>query len=233
MRQLEHHSMKDTEVETPTQALLGGSFADWLEAVKDLEAGALDEPAFLGMLRPYYWFVHQPGFQDLYDACARASDILKARKDDLDDGYNYPGLLTFLVGYTENESLDSTGWIFMGGSAEIAASVGAGELASKLEELNAPAEEIAALQAVKTTMKRIEGGKHTAYNNLREIGDKHLDPMNAIIDTLHPSAQSFILHAMNGFKGDPAVIAFYEGFLERNADTPLKDEVAEYLASVR
>lgn len=220
-------------MDTPTQALLGGSFADWLEAVKDLDTSALDDPAFLGMLRPYYWFVHRPGFQDIYDACARASDIMNARKDDLDDGYNYPGLLTFLVGYTENEALDSTGWIFMGGSAEIAACVGAEELAKKLEELKAPAEEIAALQAVKTAMKRIEGAKHMVYNNLREIGDQHIDPITAIIDTLHPSAQDFILHAMDGFKGDPAVISFYKSFLERNADTPLKDEVTEYLASVQ
>ncbi len=34
-------------------------------------------------------------------------------------------------------------------------------------------------------------------------------------------------------QGNPAVIAFYEGFLERNADTPLKDDVAGYLASVQ
>jgi hypothetical protein len=214
------------------QKMLGGSFADWFTTLRALDLETVDNDAFLGMLRPYFWYVHRPGFQDLHDSCAAALGILEAHADDLDDGYDYPGLKNFLEGYVRDEALNSTGWIFMGGSAEIAASVSAGSLAEKLAELGAPESEVAALKEVGTLMKRIEGTKHEAGNNIREIGDKHLEPLTAIIDTLHPNGQSFILHALDGNVGSADVIAFYKSFLERNPETPLRDEVGEYLTEV-
>ncbi|MFQ5569299.1 MAG: hypothetical protein ACE5G0_06465 [Rhodothermales bacterium] len=170
------------------------NFTQYLTALKAirelLDAGDRPEMGkddFLMLLRPYYWFPHRPGFQDIYDTCENAMMVMKNYVDTLFDkklnpitGNPFLAMGTFLAVYLDEGRFDPSGWRKLFASPEISASVIADEFGGKLEAANTPEEDVQALRSLAALMRDIEGSKHITYWCLRHLGADFLEELSII-----------------------------------------------------
>lgn len=201
------------------------------------EKPEISKEDFLMLLRPYYWYVHNPGFQDVIDTCEKFMETLKQNKDVLLEetnpitGNDFLAVGTFLANYLDVGKYDTSGWKMLFASPEIGSAVIAEKFAKKLGELNKTDEEIQAMNNLAVLMKDIEGTKHVAYWCLRHIGADFLEQLE-IVHSFPPNDQTYILHALDAFPGNKDVIKFYKGFIEKTSYDYLKKEAGKYLGNV-
>lgn len=200
----------------------------------------ITEEDFFYMLRPYYWFMHNPGFQDIYDTFDKALLALENHKDFFEnhkDSFlkeDFMNVAVFGAVYLEKGTMQPSYWksFFRAASIEICASIKAGELAEKFKELNATQEDIDALYNLKNLLSQISGSKHVSYKCLRSIGVYFLPALKKYIIAFTGDDQSFILHALDEFKGNNDVIEFYKEYIEKTPSESLKEEAQKYLSRV-
>lgn len=220
-----------------TKALGTDSFADYLATLSTIQRtpewpDGLVVADFLLLLRPYYWYVSSPGFQDLMDAATTAHAALVRNAKLLADELSASGLPQFLEGYVNHESLDGTGWDFLASSAELAAALDA-EAAGKHLAKARKVKDAAALVELARLFRAVEGAKHLTYRALRVVGPRFLDHLEALVHKLAPDDQGFVLQALDGAKKDRQVVAFYQRFIEETEYDGLAEEAAGYLKRVR
>jgi len=212
------------------------SFAQFLEALEKIR-NLLDEgnkpdiskKYFLMLLRPYYWFVHKPGFQDIIDTCESFMQTVKQNKKIfLKEADYFIAISTFLAHYLDFGDYDSSGWKMLFSSPEIAASVIADKYAKKLGKLKKSEQEVQAMKNLKKLMEDIETAKHLAYWCLRHIADGFLEELK-IIHSFPPDYQSSILHALDAFPGNKDVIDFYKNFINKTKHEYLKEDAEKYM----
>jgi len=230
-----------------TLALGTTSFADYTETLASLKSfDAWPEkigPSGRGrttfvvadlllLLRPYYWYVSSPGFQDLMDAATTAHAALVKNAKLLREELSVSGLPQFLEGYVNHESLDGTGWAFLACSPELAAALDAEACERRLKRARKP-KDAKALGDLAHVLKAVEGAKHQTYWALRVVGASFLDQLEGLIHKLAPGDQGFVLHALDEFVKNKQVIAFYKRFIAETTYDTLKEEAAGYLERVR
>lgn len=215
------------------------SLETWEHAASELRSKAdartaMSDRDFFLVLRPYLWYVHDVSFQDLADACSAALLRLNLHRQELSASEvdaDFVGLGLFLASFLEEGNVDARGFRVVMGSAELAAATSATALASYFER--AGKESTAAMFVhLAAMLEKLHGAKHTAYGCIREVGDRFLDRLG-LIHTLHPEDQRFILHALDGFRGNDAVDRFYADFIRDTADAILREEATEYRDHIR
>ena len=219
-----------------TAKLATGSFAEYLQTLEAVDSrkewpNDLSRQDFVLLMRPYYWYVYDPGFQDLMDACALAHGAISRNFDLLSDELSMSGLPQFLESYIVDEALDGTGWSFLSCSPELAAAIDAETAAQKLVAAGR-AKDAKLLEALARVLKALEGAKHKTYWKLRELASRFVEELD-LVHRFHPADQGFVLHALDEFKKDKKVIAFLERFIEQTPSESLKEEAAGYLEAVR
>ncbi len=193
------------------------------------------------IMRPFYWYLHSPGFQDVYDAAWSAMEVLQAHRARFE---RFPtellGLATLLGRYCDDAVLDATGFegpFGLFGPVEIAGQLAAADLAQAL----APHDEAAAqkLEAVSSLLQDLHGAKHDAYFCLRVIGGDHLPSLATWLSAVGGDAPGFILHALDAFPSRE-VVAIYEQYIagvkesanSERAKKALVEEARKYLDRV-
>lgn len=188
------------------------------------------------VLRPYMWWLHFPGFEDVMSKAEAAAQTLMAHEITLDGGPpRFPGspmiaLGTFLVRYIQDGLFDPTGFAALYASAETQAAFIAETFAAKLAAKGIDGEALLTFAAL---MKAIEAAKRESHRILRQIGDQRLDELATYIHDLPEKDQDLVLRALDDFAGNPGVIAFYEAFIEATIDDDLREAATGCLESVR
>lgn len=75
--------------------------------------------------------------------------------------------------------------------------------------------------------------KNAAYNLVRKGGDDHVDNIAALLPRLLPADQLYLLHGLDAFPKNPAVIALYERVIAETAYDHVREKVTAYLSRVR
>jgi hypothetical protein len=230
-----HGEEEETPVLDPN--LTSANFAVYVNALEKLRVTldggqrlALDTETFVFVLRPFFWHIHELGFQDVYDESRSVFAILGKHRNAIDP-YDYRGLTSFIRGYVNDGSYDGSGFVYVAGSVEVAAVVALENAARALEGVGAPSEEVAALTAYARLLQRMEGSHHTCYWVLRHIGVDHIKELFGLTVTLAPVYQSYILHALDEFVGNKDVADFYERYIAQSAGI-LRSEAQRYLRTV-
>ena len=219
-------------------------FTDYLKALEELRS-ALDQDQDLEglndgdlfyLLRPYCWFLHDPGFQDIYDICNEAVEVYQKYQKDLMEksdeliGNEFVAVNTFLISYLDHERYDTSEWKILFASAEVATATTADKYAQKLKAIDkAAAESSLKLAAL---LRSIEGSKHVAYCCLRAMGDQCLGLLQTLIHKFPSDNQNYILHALDAFPGNQEVVDFYTDFIAQKRQEYLKEEAEKYLKQV-
>lgn len=193
---------------------------------------------FLAVLRPYFWYLHDPGFQDLYDAAFGAMEVLQKHRDILLTetlpliGNDFLALATLLGHYCDDGRRNTSGFASLFASAEISAMLIAQKFAEQLAAANAPPEHVQALERIGGLLQAIEGTRHDAYYCLRVVGSAHLEQLAEVIHAVDGDAQGFVLHALDAFKGDAKVVRFYDDYTEKVRSGDLPDEAKQALIDI-
>lgn len=204
---------------------------------EDLQLQTINEEDFFFVLRPYFWFLHNPGFQQVMTSCEEALAILQQYTDTLQEednpmlGNEYFAVVNFLGQYVQNETFDPSGWKMLFASPEIATLTSAEKYAEQLQE-KAP-EGAKKLESLVDIMRRIEGTKHTAYYCLRQLGIHFTPFLQTLIHKLSTGDQGYILHAMDAFPEDPRAIEFLQTFLDTTPHEALKEQAQKSLEAVK
>ncbi len=221
------------------------SFEDYEVALdeirEELDAGKkaekLEDGEFFFALRPYCWFMHEPGFQDIMDICEDGLQVMMDNKDLLMEetnlmmGNEFMAVGTFLATYVDEGSYNPSEWKMLFASPEIAVHVTAEKYNEKLKETDAEAaEKMARLSAV---FMRLEGCKHSSYYILRHLGVDYLPFLEVMIHKFPADDQTFILHALDAFPNNTEVIGFYNRYIEQVGSDHLRDAAQKYLANVQ
>ncbi len=212
-----------------------------LSAIRNqLDAGAevedLDDADIFFLLRPYCWFLHNPGFQDIMDSCEDAMQVLQAHTQELMEesnpimGNEFLAVAKFLASYIDKGTFDPTEWRMLFASPEVATSTTAKKYAEQLQSIDSEAS--ASMIQLQKTMQEIEGAKHSTYWILRHLGADYSSFLTQMIHSFPSGDQSYILHAMDAFVGDERAIAFYEHFIEKTKYEQLKEEAQGYLERI-
>jgi hypothetical protein len=220
------------------------SFKDYNQALLELRSWLdsgnipekLEDADFFFILRPYCWFLHDPGFQDVLNICETALQEMIDNKEVLWEetnpllGNKFMGIATFLATYVEYGDYNPSEWRMMFASPEVNVNVTAKEYAEKLKESNASAS--AVFTELSELFFEIEGAKHVSYWILRRIAVDYIDFIESLIHTLPGADQAYILHAMDEQLGNESVISFYKRFIQNTSSEFLKEETIKYLAQV-
>jgi hypothetical protein len=217
--------------------LTSAHFAVYVNALEKLritldggERLTLDPKSFLFVLRPYFWHLHELGFQDLYDLAHDSFGVLAKYRKAIDP-YDYRGLSQFLRSYVNDGNYDGTGFVYVAGSVEMAAFIAIDHAARALEAAGAQADEVGKLTALGRLLQRLEGSHHTSYWILRHIAVDHVESLFDFTVTLAPVYQSYVLHALDEFVGNKEVALFYERFIAQSSGV-LRSEAERYLRAV-
>ena len=76
-------------------------------------------------------------------------------------------------------------------------------------------------------LNTIEGAYHTAYWILRHIANQYLENLYPITLQIEPVFKGFVLHALDAFPGDKAVIKFYNDYIKFFKDIKSKSDSEE------
>jgi hypothetical protein len=201
------------------------------------KAEGIDDTDVFFCLRPFCWFLHNPGFQDTMDTAEDAMHVLQAHQQLLMEetnplmGNEFLAVARFLASYLDKGTFDPTEWRMLFASPEIATSTTAKKYAEKLEAVDADA--TAKMKALAEVMSQIEGSKHLSYWILRHIGADNLGVLEQMIHSFPSGDQTYILHALDAFPQNQEVIEFYERFIEKTQYDNLKEEAEKYLETVK
>jgi hypothetical protein len=201
-------------------ALRTKSYAEWSKAIVALRDGLdggstceIDEMDLLMILRPYMWWRHNPGFEDVMATCERAMAVIVAKAETLGD---VRSVGDFLATYLDDGKHDKKG-------SEITTKIAAERWAKRLKGKDAKAlRELAAL------MTDLYQKKHTSYWVLRHVGKQRTDTLAKLIHGLVPADQAFILHALDGNIADEKVLNWYRAFIKKTPYPELKKAAREY-----
>jgi len=219
----------------------------------------VSERDFPMLLRGFFWFSHNPLFQDVYDA-ARAmmpvfgayivlaakrgeSDFGSKRAADLLADYLDDGALSLRPNEDSCDVVKSPCYAIESALDAVADLMSIGgeiiELEAKLAE--GASEGLAKILALppkgrvsvlKERMLEVAGSKNAVYNIVRVAGIRMLPAIEAHLGSLHPRDQDYVLHGLDAFPKSKRVLAFYDRFLERNRDEYLAERVKKYRARV-
>jgi hypothetical protein len=217
-------------METKYEGLQSSNFIEYKKQLQSMSSVDLSVSEFYLMLRPYYWYVFEPGFQDIYDLCSESYEIIRKYKTGLKEELMMSGIERALAAYTEEEIYDSEGWRFLYGGIETAISSDARKISNKLKELNR-GKESETLKKLSEIMKEIESAKHITCRRLRSCGKDFLKQLD-LIHTFPPYDQSFILHALDEFKGNEDVKNFYKEFINKTKYDNLKKDAEKYIQTI-
>jgi hypothetical protein len=64
-------------------------------------------------------------------------------------------------------------------------------------------------------------------------GDDHVDNIAALLPRLLPADQLYLLHGLDAFPKNPAVIALYERVIAETPHDHVREKVTAYLSRVR
>lgn len=220
------------------------SFADYEAALSELrdalDAGQklekIEDGEFFFVLRPYCWFLHDPGFQDILDVCEDGMEVLIENEKLLVEetnpitGNEYMAVGSFLAAYLDSGDYNPTGWKNLFASPEIAIHVAAEKYSEKLEA-KAP-EAAAKLKKLSNVFMQIEGCKHLSYYILRHTGADYIEFLTAIIHKFPSPDQTYILHALDAFPGNEAVVNFYKEYIAAASSDYLREVAEKYAATV-
>lgn len=201
------------------------------------KAEGIDDTDVFFSLRPYCWFLHNPGFQDIMDTAESAMQTLQAHQQDLMEetnplmGNEFLAVAKFLASYLDKGTFDPTEWRMLFASPEIATSTTAKKYAEKLDSINTDAAQ--KMKDLAELMSQIEGSKHLTYWILRHIGADNLGVLEQMIHSFPSGDQTYILHALDAFPQNEDVIGFYERFIEKTQYDNLKEEAEKYLEAVK
>lgn len=213
-------------------ALQVGLWSEYRDALRALglaarEGHALRDDDLLHLLRPFLWWLHAPGFQDLYDRCDRARDALALHPAHAHPAHPqrpfWAALALFLSRYLDEGLHDPTALPppLHFGSPELAMAGIARELAPALRERGSP-DGADALLAVAADFEDVEALKHDAVAALRVFGAQRLDALAALIHDLPEDGQAHVLRALEGNAGH-GVRAFFDAYIERTPDDALRE----------
>ncbi|MFO0624108.1 MAG: hypothetical protein U0325_00710 [Polyangiales bacterium] len=176
-------------------------------------------------LRPFLWWLHAPGFQDLYDRCDLARDALARHPTLRHVGHPLHGLAAalslFLSGYLDEGLHDPRGLPapLQFGSPERAFAEIARSLAASLDD--GAKDDVVALGDLAADLDDIDAHKPAAAALTRAFCAAGLDTLGSLIHDMPEDGQGHILRALEGVEGD-GVAAFYEAFIARTPDDALR-----------
>ena len=220
------------------------SFEDYQVALKEIrtaldkgqKAEKLEDAEFFFLLRPYCWFMHEPGFQDIMDICEDALQTMMDNKDLLMEetnllmGNEFMSVGTFLATYVDEGSYNPSGWKLRYASPEVAVQATAQKYRDKLQEDPEAAEK---MNRLANLFSNIEGGKHQSYYILRNVGADYVSFLGTIIHQFPANDQTFILHALDAFPNNEEVIGFFNRYIEQTASDHLRETAQKYLDSLQ
>lgn len=219
-------------------------FSEYVENInelrKRLESGEeikFSDEEFMFVMRPYYWFLHNPGFQDLVDLCDVVANLLMNHEEAILQSNvlsksDLNGLIKFLVMYSAKGMYDTSNWMIFA-SPEIAVFTDLERIIEVLKKSDTNDKELEKMQELSDVMKQIEGAKHTSYYCLRIIGASNVKNILKIFDKLSLEHKGYVLHALDGAKGNEEVIKLYEDFISTTTSKNLKAETEKYLERVK
>lgn len=235
--------MPDAPMDDLFEQLWTTSFDDYAAALTAVRARlmagerrALGDTELLRLLRPFLWWLHAPGFQDVMDEAEGAMQALMDHQGrhpsfiGMPLGHPMVALSTFLTRYIVDGLHDPTGWTELRSSAEEAAASLAGYFA---DEITAEGHDGAPLRALAARMKSIHEAKRESCRVLRYIGPQRLDELTGYLHDLPERDQALLLGVLDDRAGDAEVIAFYEAYAGAATDDALRDLAAACLSRVR
>ena len=167
-------------------------------------------------------------FEDVHLLTKRVLDVLN-KHEALLQGTQIEGVRTFAAGFLQRR-YDGSGFLYVGGSVEMAAYVYLEQIVDRLAEPHPG--EAEALARYRKLMRQVEGTHHVAYWILREIGARFLEVLDVVARRVDPQAQDMIFHALDGNLGDQKVIDFYKAHFQRVEQGWLKESIEEYLQHI-
>jgi len=207
---------------------------DALDSGKKLEK--IEDGEFFFILRPYCWFLHDPGFQDILDVCEDAMQVIIDHEKLLIEetnpitGNEYMAVGSFLASYLDTGDYNPSAWKSLFSSPEIAIHVAAEKYSEKLETKDAEA--AAQLKKLSNIFMDLEGCKHLTYYILRHLGADYIDFFGVIIHRFPSPDQTYILHALDAFPKNTAVANFYKQYIATASSDYLREVAEKYAATV-
>jgi hypothetical protein len=208
------------------EKLVSSQFPEFLEGMKEFfgsfpaSTGTKpDDADFILSLRPFYWYLHNPGFQDIHDQSRLVLELLSKYESQIDE-YDYQSLVRFFENYLSDGNL---------AGSEIGVTT---SLKSLLEKMNdTPDRDI--IENYLRILDSIISAKYLCYDNLREMGNLYTNSLADLTITLTSADADFILHALDGFTGDEKVIGFYEKVIAETDNDNTREYASDYLSRVR
>lgn len=211
-------------------ALYENNFLAYAKGLSSLKAGDcadIDDSELTIIMRVFYWYVHEAGFQDIYDQCFHVMQVLKKCEEngkfDKSD-YDFQTVMRFNVEFVVNGN-------YFGSASNMVYSLNNMKDTIKA---NVSEEEYQGVEKCLGIFHTMEDTEHKCYYLLREIiREEHFDSLFSFVKTFAPEHQDWILHALDSFKGNQKVIDFYNDIRATTSAEWLKEEIQTYLDRVK
>lgn len=203
------------------------TYAKGISSLKADDCKAIDDGDLTIIMRVFYWYVQASGFQDIYDLSLAVLKLLKKCEESgkIDkNNYDFKTVMRFNWEFVKNGN-------YFGSASNMVYSL---KNLKDIIKANVTAEEFQSVEQYHAIFNTMQGTEHECYYLLREIiRPDHLDSLFNLVKTLAPEHQDWILHALDSFKGNKKVIAFYVELLTNTTSDWLKEEIETYLSRVK
>lgn len=224
--------------------------------------GTISPEEFRGLLRCFQWYSHDPKFEDLYDASTAAMPVLGAamiylaKQDEAYAVQQVSRAADLLGEYLDSASLSLreteegtaiVSTMLYAVEDKIAKAKGLLAINPVVKEKEAELLKRASpalkkllklspkkrLEVLKDRFQEVRTAKNYLYNFVRLSGKDLLPVIDEALPRLHPMDQDYLLHGLDAFPKNKAVLAFFDRFLASTKSEYLKAQVEKYKERVK
>jgi len=230
--------------------------------LSNASGGTISPMEFRALLRCFRWYSHDPKFEDLYDASVAAMPVLGAmlaylaKKGQGHSAQSVSRALEVLADYLDSASLslreteegtDIVSTMIYSVESDVAKARNLLAINSVVKKKEAALQKRASpalkkllklsprkrLENLKDRFQEVRTAKNYVYNFVRISGKDLLPVIEEALPDLHPMDQDYLLHGLDAFPKDKAVLAFFDRVLRSTKSEYLKQQVQKYKARVK